>query len=73
MSRIWEIEDARAGYIRAEESAFAGFIESVAFFYIPDPLREPLCVKKKITWFKKRRHVYPLLSSGYISDAPRYI
>jgi hypothetical protein len=22
-------------------------VESVVFFYIPDPLREPLCVKKK--------------------------
>jgi hypothetical protein len=48
-------------------------IESVAFFYIPDPLREPLCVKKKITWFKKRRHVYPLFFSGCVSDAPRRV
>jgi hypothetical protein len=48
-------------------------IESVAFFYIPDPLREPSYVKKKITWFKKRRHVHPLLSSGYVSDTPKHI
>jgi hypothetical protein len=29
--------------------------------------------QKKITWFKKRRHVHPLLSSGYISDAPKRV
>jgi hypothetical protein len=29
--------------------------------------------QKKITWFKKRRHVHPLLSSGCVSDAPRRI
>jgi hypothetical protein len=29
--------------------------------------------QKKITWFKKRRHVHPLLSSGCVSDAPRRV
>jgi hypothetical protein len=29
--------------------------------------------QKKITWFKKRRHVHPLLSSGYVSDAPKRV
>jgi hypothetical protein len=29
--------------------------------------------QKKITWFKKRRHVHPLLSSGYVSDASRRV
>jgi hypothetical protein len=29
--------------------------------------------QKKIMWFKKRRYVHPLLSSGYISDAPRRV
>jgi hypothetical protein len=29
--------------------------------------------QKKITWFKKHRHVHPLLSSGYVSDAPRRV
>jgi hypothetical protein len=29
--------------------------------------------QKKITWFKKHRHVYPLLFSGYISDAPKRV
>jgi hypothetical protein len=29
--------------------------------------------QKKITWFKKRRHVHPLLSSGCVSDVPRRV
>jgi hypothetical protein len=29
--------------------------------------------QKKITWFKKRRHVHPLLFSGCVSDAPRRV
>src|SRR5687767_9603942 len=33
-------------------------LESVAFFYIPDPPREPPCVEKKSRgFFKKRSHV----------------
>jgi hypothetical protein len=29
--------------------------------------------QKKITWFKKHRYMHPLLSSGYVSDAPRRV
>ena len=59
-------------YIGVIIALFDPLFESVAFFYIPDPLREPPCVQKKVTCLQNRpsRASTPVKSlSGAFRDA----